>query len=335
MTTRERFQALFANKKPDRLPMIEWASWWNKTTDLWVEEGMPAGMNGIELYDYFGLDRHHQFWISHRDRSLLPQPAYHGAPILTTVEEYRALKAKGAILPKDTMQLLRPRLEEAKRCQDVGDAVWMSLEGYFWFPRTLLGIEPHMYAFYDEPEFYHEICNDLAEWSISMIDQFCEIVTPEFMTFAEDMSYNLGPMLSEECFNEFIKPYYEKVIPHLKKHNIKVIVDSDGDITAMVPWLMSAGIEGILPLERQAGVDVSKLLASFPDFFLIGGFDKMCMFHGPEAIRAEFERILPAMKSGKYIPSVDHQTPPGVKLADYKAYVAMLHEYAERAMQEK
>ena len=32
----------------------------------------------------------------------------------------------------------------------------------------------------------------------------------DFMTFGEDMSYNNGPMLSKECFDTFLLPYYRR-----------------------------------------------------------------------------------------------------------------------------
>jgi uroporphyrinogen-III decarboxylase len=67
----------------------------------------------------------------------------------------------------------------------------------------------------------------------------------------------------------------------------------------------------------------------------LGHFDKMCMKHGPDAMRAEFERILPSMKCGKVIASVDHQTPPDVSIENYKAYVSLLHEYAARVTHEQ
>ena len=54
---------------------------------------------------------------------------------------------------------------------------------------------------------------------------------------------------------------------------------------------------------------------------------------GAKAVE-EFERLLPAMKSGRYIPSVDHQTPPDVTLDNYKIYVSLLKEYAQKAMQD-
>ena len=39
-------------------------------------------------------------------------------------------------------------------------------------------------------------------------------------------------------------------------------------------------------------------------------------------------RLLPLMKSGRFIPSVDHQTPPGVSMQRYKNYLRLLKEYA-------
>ncbi len=34
------------------------------------------------------------------------------------------------------------------------------------FPRTLLGIESHLYAFYDRPALMHRINSDLAEFNL-------------------------------------------------------------------------------------------------------------------------------------------------------------------------
>jgi uroporphyrinogen-III decarboxylase len=78
----------------------------------------------------------------------------------------------------------------------------------------------------------------------------------------------------------------------------------------------------------MAGVDVNNLRARYPDAVLLGGYDKRVIHLGEQAIRQEFERILPAMKSGGFIPSVDHQTPPDVDIDTYRLYVSILKEYA-------
>ena len=107
---------------------------------------------------------------------------------------------------------------------------WFTLDGFFWFPRVLLGIEPHLFAFYDQPELLHRINSDLADWHLKIIERLGQIYAPDFMTFAEDLSYNNGPMLSQAQFEEFLTPYYRRVIPALRKLGVIPLVDSDGDI---------------------------------------------------------------------------------------------------------
>jgi hypothetical protein len=48
-----------------------------------------------------------------------------------------------------------------------------------------------------------------------------------------------------------------------KEMNMLTIVDTDGDVTLLVPWLRNNGVEGVLPLERQAGVDGLAMRAEF------------------------------------------------------------------------
>jgi uroporphyrinogen-III decarboxylase len=211
--------------------------------------------------------------------------------------------------------------------------IWITLEGFFWFPRSLLGIERHLYTFYDNPELMHTINRDLLEFNLQAVDKICRICTPNFMTFAEDMSYNHGPMLSKDCFDEFMVPYYQQIIPKLKTYGILPLIDSDGDVEPLIPWLEEAGIEGILPLERMAGVDVARIRKKHPKFRMIGAFDKTVMHLGAEAMRQEFERLLPVMQQGRFIPAVDHQTPPDVSLEQYRCFVSLLKEYCTKAAQ--
>ena len=86
---------------------------------------------------------------------------------------------------------------------------WFTLEGFFWFPRTLLGIENHFLAFYDQPELLKMINRDQAHYCVRLLEKLLAEYQPEFMTFAEDMNYNHGAMISEAQFDEFMLPYRE------------------------------------------------------------------------------------------------------------------------------
>jgi hypothetical protein len=331
MTPRERFHAVMNFQPFDQLPVVEWAPWWDKTLERWRGEGLdPAQTDRYDICRHFDLDLYPQawYWAIHWDA---PKPKSHGAGLIATMADYEKLRPY-LFRMMDTWPVNPEPLQTWAKWQKTGDAVlWFTLNGFFWFPRTLFGIEAHLYAFYDEPELMHRINRENAEWMIRVIDKVCETVTPDFMTFAEDMSYNHGPMISKELFDEFMKPYYEMVLPHLKKRGIRALIDSDGDIHEAAVWFEESGLEGILPLERQAGVDMAKLRADHPRQLYIGAFDKMTMPMGEDAMRAEFERLLPVAAQGGFIISCDHQTPPGVSLENYRIYLRLLREYAKKA----
>ena len=109
------------------------------------------------------------------------------------------------------------------------------------------------------------------------------------------------------------------------------MIDSDGNIAVASHWFAEAGFEGILPLERQAGVDIRSLRREHPSMRFIGHFDKMTMNKGEDAMRAEFERLLPTAAGGGFLISCDHQTPPGVSYENYCTYLSLFKEYALRA----
>ena len=327
MTNRQRFGAVMNFRPFDRLPVVEWAGWWNLTVDRWHREGLPAEANGLDVNRHFGLDLLVQAWIGPR-RSDFPPEHPEGGPPVRCMADYERIRP--FLYPWPAID----RNWWANWAQKQADGqivLWFTLDGFFWFPRSLLGIEPHLYAFYDQGELMHRINADLADWLVRVIDEITSICTPDFMTFAEDMSYNHGPMLSKRLFDEFMTPYYHRVIPRLKERGIPAIIDSDGDITTAATWFEQAGLDGILPLERQAGVDVSKLRWAHPKMRFIGCFDKMTMNRGEAAMRGEFERLLPTAAKGGLIVSVDHQTPPGVSYEDYKLYVRLFREYAAEA----
>lgn len=330
MNARQRFNACLNFEKPkDRLPTVEWAPWWNKTVERWRNDGLSPDIQNSDLQDYFGLDPMHNLTIYAIGKGA-PKPAHHGAPLITDEASYNELRP---FLFTDEM--ITNSVNEAKKLKERHNKgeiivrIW--LDGFFWFPRTIFGIEPHLYAFYDHPDLMHKMNSELAEYNIKAMKAVFEVLKPDMVGFAEDMSYNHGPMLSYDLFREFLLPHYQKVIPFIKDNGIKVLVDSDGEITTMIPWLQEAGIEGAYPLERQAGVDVEKIRRAFPGFLMLGGFDKMVLKHGEAAIRKEFERLLPVMKSGGFIPSMDHQTPPECSIENYRIYLQLFREYSQKA----
>jgi uroporphyrinogen-III decarboxylase len=324
----ERFRAVMNFQPVDRLPVWEWAMWWDKTIERWKQEGLPQHLDGVfEIGEYFGLDPYQQFWFSTTD-STVEAMQHHVEGIVSNMDDY--LRIRPQLFP-DHGTAIDAMGAWTKRQANGEVVVWMTLEGYFWFPRTLMGFTKISLAFYDQPELLHQINQDLTDFNLRVLERVAKVCPPTFITIAEDMSYNNGPMISERHFDEFIAPYYRQLVPRLHELGIIPIVDTDGNVTRLVPWLSREGIQGVLPLERQAGVDGLQLRDRFPHLRMVGHYDKMVMNQGNDAMCREFERLLPLMRRGGFIPSVDHQTPPGVSLEQYRSYLAILREYASMA----
>ena len=322
----ERFRAVMQYQPVDRLPRWEWAMWWDQTIARWHGEGLPRALPASRVFDiatWFGLDPYQQFWFSTTEATIAATQ-HHVEGMVADLDDY--LRVRPRLFPDHSAAIaaMRPWAERQARGEVV---VWATLEGWFWFPRTLMNMERLSYAFYDQPELLHRIAEDLLQFNLGLVRQMAKNCVPTFMTLAEDMSYNHGPMISQAMFAEFLAPYYRRLLAELNELNIPLIVDTDGDVTKLVPWLLDVGVAGVLPLERQAGVDGALLRAQFPRLCLVGHFNKLTMHLGEAAMRAEFERLRPLMRSGGFIPSVDHQTPPAVSLEQYRLYLRLLDEY--------
>ncbi|MCQ2399424.1 MAG: hypothetical protein MJ072_02840, partial [Clostridia bacterium] len=297
LTASERIYNVLHGKETDRLPVMEWAPIWEPTYERWASEGLNVKHDGKkswrEIQLYLGLDANVQTWFGPRTPDC-PKPLSFGAGIAKNQSEFNELKRY--LYPDPSKIVGKDYFDWLKKTRDEGNTInWFTMDGFFWYPREILGIEEHLYSFYDQPEFYAELCAGYLDWLKKVVEYIGNNFRFDFMTFAEDMSYNNGPMLSKNHFDEFLAPYYKEIIPLIKKLDIPVFIDSDGDITQAVDWYAGVGANGMLPLERKAGVDVSVYLEKHPEMYFLGHFDKTCMKFGEEAMRTEFERLRPSI----------------------------------------
>ncbi|MGI6007479.1 MAG: uroporphyrinogen decarboxylase family protein [Ruminococcus sp.] len=201
------------------------------------------------------------------------------------------------------------------------------LMGFFWIIRDLMDNEPMLYAWYDYPEMIEDIHRFQLDIYKEQMDKILKIVKPEVLFFEEDLSGKNGPMISPDTFDEFLRPCYEEIIPFLKERGVQnIFVDTDGDFTRLIPNFTSAGVDGFLPVDVNAGVDIVDVRRRFPDVKFIGGFNKLEILKGYEAIDREFERLKPVIRQGGYLCGIDHQAAPGTPYEYYKYYIKRLGE---------
>jgi len=220
-----------------------------------------------------------------------------------------------------------------KEGHDNGDyAIRFRMSGFFWTPRMLLGIEEHMMAFYDYPEMLHDINEFVLQVYIDKLDKIFDIIPPNVAFMEEDLSGSNGPMISPALFDEFVGAYYKRLVPFLKQKGVKhVFVDTDGEFNVLIPNFIEAGIDGFLPMDVKGGMDIVAVRKKYPALKFIGGFNKLELAKGRDAIDKEFERLMPVIVQGGYLPGLDHQAPPDTPLENYKYYIKRLREVMQEA----
>ena len=158
------------------------------------------------------------------------------------------------------------------------------------------------------------------------------ILPADVVYIMEDLSGKNGPMISPELFDEFIGSYYQRLIPVLKNKGVKhVFVDTDGEFKKLIPNFIESGVDGFLPMDVNAGMDILAVRKEYPDLKFIGAFNKLEIAKGKSAIDREFERLLPVIRQGGYIPGCDHQVAPSTSLKDYQYYICKLTEVMKNA----
>ncbi len=256
-------------------------------------------------------------------------------PVLVTSEDWEMVKEKWTYELETycTDEKIREIYGQYTEGQKRGDySIRFELRGFFWIPRDLFGIEEHLMAFYEEPELMHEINSFILELYLKYLDKIFDHIKPETLYLSEDLSGANGPMISPAMFDEFVGTYYRRLIPFLKQKGIpNVLVDTDGDFRLLIPNFLDAGVEGFIPLDVNAGMDIVELRKEFPKLKFVGGFNKLCIATGPEAIDREFERLLPVIRQGGYLPGCDHQVAPSTSLGDYLYYIRRLKEVMMQA----
>ena len=194
---------------------------------------------------------------------------------------------------------------------------------FYGFVRNWMGVENASYAFYDEPEWMHEVMDYLADFYIEVLGRAVRELDIDIAMFWEDMCFKTGPLISPALFREFMLEPYQRVTRFLCENGVKLsFVDCDGNIEQLVDLWLEGGVRGFYPLEAASGMSAEKLLRKYKKdkILLWGNVDKRELAKGYAEIDAELERLAPAVAMGGFIPLVDHGVPEDIPYDHYCYY---------------
>jgi uroporphyrinogen decarboxylase len=335
----------------DHPPMLLPGGPWPTTRKRWEQEGLPEG---ADLNEYFGVE---PMSIRPVGIETMPFPAFE-EKILEETEEFiikidrHGVKLKNfkdessmgehleyPIKTPEDISWLKERLdwntpgrikenwlEEAEAIRDDGGIVFCNGGMYFAFLNEHMGTDTLLFTYFDHPDFIHQV-NDLL---CTLCENALKTALPKFkldrLGYHEDMAYKNGSLISPDMFKEFMTPYYKRIIKITNEYGIDLhLMDSDGDIRELIPLWLECGIATVTPLEVAAGMDVVELRKEYGNQLgMEGGFDKRIMASTKEAIKQEFERLVPVIDGGGYILSCDHGVPHDVSFENYSYLTELL-----------
>ncbi len=195
--------------------------------------------------------------------------------------------------------------------------------------RDMLTFEGLAYAIYDYPT----MVEDMVETSCQLVEYALDQLLPHFQfDFAsgwEDIAYKSGPIVSPKWFRRVITPRYRRIADRLHAHGVDIWwIDCDGDVRPILPHMMDGGVNCLFPYEVNSCTHPADLFREYgKELRIMGGFDKIEMGKGREAIKRYMDTLAPLVKRGGYIPFCDHRCPPNVTPDDYLYYLDLKEEY--------
>ena len=221
----------------------------------------------------------------------------------------------------------------ARRALQEGQVVSVSIPGGFDEPRQLMGEEALCIAFYEQPELIHDMLDTIADTAFRVLERVSSHVQIDQLDVHEDFAGKSGPLIGPTQIKAFLRPYYRRVWDMLAERGTHLFsIDTDGNVCSVLPALLDAGINTMLPMEPAAGMDILKIRAQYGTrLAFVGGLDKHVIRRSKQEIAAELEYKLPPMvRSGGCLLGLDHRIPNGTPLENYRFYISKVWEILER-----
>jgi uroporphyrinogen decarboxylase len=189
--------------------------------------------------------------------------------------------------------------------------------------RNILTLEGLAYAIYDYPAMVEDMVETCCVIVEDFLDQVLGKINFDFAVGWEDICFKNGPIVSVDFFKNIVLPRYKRINKKLKAHGVDIwYVDCDGDVRPILPFFLDGGINCLFPHEVNASGHPSELLKEYgKELRIMGGFDKVQLAQGPQAIKNYMETLIPLVERGGYIPFCDHLCPPNVTQKVYLYYL--------------
>lgn len=359
-TAKQRFDDVINFRCPGRT-LVSLGGIWPSTLERWRAEGMPAQVTTVgDLVELFRLHPHiwgapqaELFIYPQFPRSVVAETEEtityrNGYGIVCTdfkVDAYKSMPhfESFPVQNRQDWGKIRDRLQwhpdrvgetwrqqvDSYRLSDTPVILALGRAGSFYGAlRDLVGMEGLSLMFYDEPDLIEAMMDTLLELDLKLVDALFDTYVPDAVCLWEDMAYNHGSLLGIHHVRDLMAPRCRALTDRLRANGVAtILLDSDGRIDELIPVWLECGVDGFVPMEAQAGMDVAAYRDRYPNMLMMGGIDKKALAAGRSAIDAEVEKVRKAIASGGYIPFFDHGLPHDVRWDDFVYFVEQMKAF--------
>ncbi|NUQ00982.1 MAG: hypothetical protein HUU35_14130 [Armatimonadetes bacterium] len=350
MTSRERFQRVYAHQEPDRVPLHD--SFWAATLERWQAEGLPRGVSPATFFEF---DRIAGIACDNSPR--FPETVVEETP------EYRIVTTRWGVtqrtwthrasvpefldftvVDRDSWEVAKARMTPSEERLDWAalernypiwraQGAWLIGGGWFGFDvlhSWFVGTERVLMAMVTDPDWVRDMIETMLDLNLALLELAWDRgYTFDCLRWPDDLAFVKGPFFSPEIYRAVVQPAHRRACDWAHNRGIPAMLHTDGNIWPLLPDLLDAGIDALNPLEQKAGMDVARLKAEVGDKLVLeGGIDvrQMGKPEIEETIRGVFEAAKPG---GGYIYHSDHSVPADISFADYCRVIALVKHYGK------
>lgn len=250
---------------------------------------------------------------------------------LKTVEDLRKIE-----IPPASEEDIREGVADFMRLQELFAPHTMLVPGGwcgFHYAYDYIGLESFSMAIHDAPSELDRIIGQFVDNAYLRTKVFAEKRLCPLYFIPDDVAYKGKLLFSPSFLRRTLIPALRRVMQPLKEAGIKVIFHSDGYVMPIVEDLISAGIDGLHPLEPLAGMDIGLLKRRYGSkLVLVGNVDcsQLLPFGTRDEIRDAVKACLRAASpgGGHFISSSTQVLPP-TPLENAIAFYEAVREFGD------
>lgn len=350
----ERVATALSHQEPDRVPVYD--GFWSEFTAQW-RRAHPE-LDGVDITDHYGVD----IAVVAADETPFPTRAgdveSNGdgktsrdgwGQVKRTVpggKFYELLDV--AVKNKEDLPDIEfdsPALPQRYEPHDerMGTLkqkrfVFCKTGGPYMRTSYLRGPEQFLFDIAEDPTFVKEAVDRLTDHliQIGLTELERWDLYSSGIAIYDDIAHNGGLMCSPATYEELFYPAMKRMVQAYKNAGARfVLFHSDGDICAVLPLLIEAGVDAFNPVEPRANMNARELRAQYGHrLSVVGGLCNSLVI--PQGSREEIaQHVLDLLEVGKGggLVAGSHSIGPDVPVESYDLVAETLRAYGKYPLQ--